>query len=182
MLEKLIAYYCGPSLAGIKPSNIASVSKEKYNDIHKNIKKLNEALNKKDIYIKPLCECKKRVLVMVYRKKVLEKHLKNEQIRNFLSNYGYDNFNSVEEYLNFLKSRLSFKSFPHEIGVFLGYPLHDVYGYIKNPSGKCLLVGEWKVYGDVENARKLFCRLDNCRRGIIKRMKKGDSLERIFVA
>ncbi len=182
MLEKLIAYYCGPSLAGIKPSNIVSVNKEKYKNIHKDIKKLNEALNQKDIYIMPLCECKKRVLVIVYRKKVLENHLKNEQIREFLSNYGYDNLSSVEEYLSFLKSRLSFESFPHEIGVFLGYPLQDVYGYINNPAGKCLLVGEWKVYADAENAKKLFCRYNNCRRGIIKRMKKGHSLEKIFVA
>ncbi len=180
MIEKLIAYYCGPSLAGIKPSNIASVSKEKYKNIHIKIKKLNEDLNKKDIYIRPLCECRKRVLVIVYRKKVLEKHLKNQQINKFLAEYGYSNLNSAEEYIAKLKDKLSFESFPHEIGAFLGYPLHDVYGFINNPKNGCLLVGEWKVYGDVENAKKLFCRYDNCRRGIIKRMNKGHSLERIF--
>ena len=37
--------------------------------------------------------------------------------------------------------------FPHEIGVFLGYPLEDVVGFIRH-RGKCFTCcGCWKSYG-----------------------------------
>ena len=39
--------------------------------------------------------------------------------------------------------------FPHEIGVFLGYPLDDVKGFIKNEGKKYLMIGYWKVYSDL---------------------------------
>ena len=182
MFEKLIAYYCGPSLAGIKPANIASLNKSKTKNIKNEISKFNKQLNKKDIYIDTLCECSKRILVIVYRKSVLEKHLSKNESKVFLKKFGYPEKVNVEEYIDFLKKRLTFEDFPHEIGIFLGYPVDDIYGYINNPSGKCLAVGEWKVYNDVENAKKLFCRYKNCRCGIIRRLEKGHSLERLFCA
>ncbi len=40
------------------------------------------------------------------------------------------------------------RQFPHEIGLFLGYPPEDVCGYIRN-KGKCQkCTGHWQVYGD----------------------------------
>ena len=182
MLERLIAYYCGPSLAGIKPSNIMSCPKDKIKDIHCKIKKLNKELNGRDIYIEPLCECDKMVMIIVYRKKVLEKHLKNQKTAEFLSIFGYPESPEITDYISLLKERLSCNRFPHEIGVFLGYPLHDILGFIKNPSKGCLLVGEWKVYKNADEAQKLFLRYNACRAGIIKRMKKGQTLSQIFCA
>ena len=38
--------------------------------------------------------------------------------------------------------------FPHEIGIFLGYPLADVAGFIRNKGRNCKCIGTWKVYGD----------------------------------
>lgn len=47
--------------------------------------------------------------------------------------------------------------FPHEIGLFLGYPLCDVRGFIEDArGGVCLGCGYWKVYGEVEEREKLF--------------------------
>ena len=48
------------------------------------------------------------------------------------------------------------ESFPHEIGLFLGYPAEDVQGFIRNCAAKPKLVGAWKVYGDAEVAKKKF--------------------------
>lgn len=69
MIENIIAYHCGPALAGIKPSNIVACYKDKLPDVHESIIRLNLQLNHKDIYIEALCECEKRVLIMVYRRK-----------------------------------------------------------------------------------------------------------------
>ena len=37
------------------------------------------------------------------------------------------------------------QGFPHEIGVFLGYPVEDVEGYMQNDGKNFLLVGYWKM-------------------------------------
>ena len=112
---------------------------------------LNEKLNKNDIYIDVLCECGERVLLMVYRKQKLCEYLQIDDIKSFLCDNGYPKEFSLMKYLAILKSRiyaqrLMNKEFPHEIGAFLGYPLHDIYGFINHKHQGCLLTGEWKVY------------------------------------
>ena len=52
--------------------------------------------------------------------------------------------------------------FPHEIGIFLGYPLADVTGFINNKGRNCKCIGTWKVYGDASSASKAFARFNKC--------------------
>lgn len=179
-MEKLIAYHCAPALAGIKPSNIVSCYKDKIDDIGGKIKRLNEELNSKDIYFEPLCECDKKILLMVYRKKVLEKVLFDKEIRDFLIDCGYPEEGGVREYIDFLKKRLKGKEFSHEIGAFLGYPLHDIYGFMHHKDDGCLLCGEWKVYENKEDAEKLFNRFGKCRRAVLTRVAGGKTLAQMF--
>ena len=141
--------------------------------------------NKNDIYIDVLCECGERVLVMVYRKQKLCEYLQREDIKSFLCDNGYPKEFSLTKYLAILKSRiyaqrLMNKEFPHEIGAFLGYPLHDIYGFINHKHQGCLLTGEWKVYENTEQAEKLFCRYNKCRRAVIKRINEGRTLKDLF--
>ena len=123
-LEKLLAYHCAPAFAGIKPANLASLDKARFPDFETALKGLNAALNAKDIYLEKLCECERRALILVYRKKVLEKQLSDPRCQAFLKTFGYAPENSLAESLARLKTRLDGKAecFPHEIGVFLGYP------------------------------------------------------------
>lgn len=178
MIERLIAAHCAPALAGIKPSNIASCPKEK--GIHEEIEKLNMQLNDKDIYAEIICECEKRVLIMVYRRKIMKSHLKTVQNREFLLNYGYGKAENISEYLNILKKRLKENEFPHEIGVFLGYPLHDIDCFINHRDEGCILTGEWKVYHNKEEAEKMFRRFKSCRKALIKKISDGTGLAQIF--
>lgn len=182
MLEKLIAHYCGPALAGIKPSNIATCRKDDVLDVYAEIDRLNKLLNRKSIYIDILREKNEQVLIMVYRKDKLEKHLQDAELKSFLKSYGYTVENDISEYIDFLKGRLSSGSFPHEIGVFLGYPLHDIYGFINHRDEGCVYIGEWKVYHDLDNAKKLFARYKSCRKALVRRIEKGYSLAQIFCA
>jgi len=48
------------------------------------------------------------------------------------------------------------QEFPHEIGLFLGYPLCDVTGFIRNKGKHYLSNGFWKVYHDAEQAERTF--------------------------
>lgn len=183
MLDNILAKHCAPALAGIKPSNIVSCFKEENSNITQDVKELNEKLNQKDIYIEVLCECPKRFLLIVYRKKKLTEHLQNKDVKEFLHSYGYDYGYSLQDYLKQLSERIKCnEDFPHEIGAFLGYPLKDVYGFIEFKGKDCLYIGEWKVYSDLENAKKTFCRYKNCKKALVERVEKGQSLEQIFQA
>lgn len=181
MLETLLAQHCAPALAGIKPANIVACPKSVISNGA--IGKLNKELNSTGIYAEILCECKSRAIVMVYRKSVLEKHLNSGSEREFLKNFGYPESGTLSGYFAVLKKRLRCDSFPHEIGVFLGYPLKDVESFIRHPNEGCLLVGEWKVYHDPENAERLFSRFDSCRKALLKQVtERGKTLAQIFCA
>lgn len=179
-MEKIIAYHCAPAMAGIKPSNIVSCYRNKVEDIEGQIKRLNGQLNPKDIYIETICECKNRVLVMVYRKKVLKEALETDEVRDFLIECGYPEEGDYRVYIDHLKHNLKKNGITHEIGAFLGYPINDIYGFVENKGEGCLLCGEWKVYDNVKEAQRLFERFDKCRRALCARVATGKSLAQVF--
>ncbi len=180
-MERIIGYHCAPALAGIKASNIVACYKNQGYDVPWEISRLNRELNPAGIYLEPVCSCHKRILVMVYRKNILKDMLENIHVRTFLGSFGYQMHWSFEDCMRHLKSRFDGNSFPHEIGVFLGYPMHDVYGFIHHKGSGCIFCGEWKVYANPEQAKKLFNQFSACRRGVTRRMLKGDSLQKMFV-
>ena len=65
------------------------------------------------------------------------------------------------------------QEFPHEIGIFLGYPLEDVDGFITHQGENCKLCGCWKVYGNVEQARRTFASYEKCRVFLCAKLSKG---------
>ncbi len=182
MFEELIAQHCGPALAGIKPGNLVTCYKKKMPDVKTEIDRLNRELNPKDIFIEPVCECSERILLFVYRKKQLHAYLCKQEIQSLLQSCSYPASQNTEMYLQHLKSRLKQNDFPHEIGAFLGYPIHDIYGFIYHKHSGCLLVGEWRVYADAEAAARLFRQYKTCRRAIVKRLRQGKTLAQIFCA
>lgn len=105
--EYFLAHYCAPAMAGIKPANIASYKKPKNSCVLSEIEKLNLQLNKKDIYIEVLCECKERVLIILYRSKKLSEYLNTPQIKNLLRKYNYPKQYSLRKYPEFLKERIT---------------------------------------------------------------------------
>ena len=184
-IELFLAHYCAPALAGIKPANIAAYNQSKNPFVLSEIEKLNHILNKKDIYIEILCECRDRILIMLYRRKKLCEYLNTPQIEKLLREYGYPEPFSLPEYLEFLRGRIVFgctdtERFPHEIGAFLGYPIHDIYGFINHRDEQCLVTGEWKVYANADHAKRLFCRYQACRKAVVKRLNEGKTLEELF--
>ena len=54
--------------------------------------------------------------------------------------------------------RLAGDDFPHEVGLFLGYPPGDVEGFRLNHGRNFKLCGLWKVYCDMEQATARFQR------------------------
>jgi hypothetical protein len=170
ILEQLLANHSSPAICGLKASNLINI---KYNDsIYNEIEELNKLYPSLCFYI--LKKENDMVLILIYRKKVLEKKLFENDNKSFLKQLGYDT-TSVESMLLCLKERMKKDEFPHEIGVFLGYDLSDIKSFIKG--NKCLYVGYWKVYSNLEEKMKLFNKYTKCREIVMKMIDKGFPLE-----
>ncbi len=180
-MEACIAYHCGPALAGIKPANLVACYKATYPNIHHELARLNRQLNGAEIYLDILCECDRRVLIMVYRKTCLADYLCRPEVQALLRAFGYRCGSNTADCLTRLKRRMRKGAFPHEIGAFLGYPTHDIYGFLHHRDVGCLLTGEWKVYRDAEGAKQLFARYQACRCALLARITEGKTLFELFV-
>ena len=96
----------------------------------------------------------KRVLFI--NEKSMEKVLKNKRCVNFLKFVGYPSDYKLDDYINELIIRLQSEEFPHEIGVFLGYPLKDVLGFMGYGNKELVEVRNWRIYGDKEISYKVY--------------------------
>lgn len=115
--------------------------------------------------------------MLVYSEKLLGNRLSDNTVKNILSEYGYSENYSLEKCLDRLSGRIRESNiFPHEIGIFLGYPLEDVIGFIENKGENFKLCGVWKVYGSVENAKRTFANYEKCRRFLCNKLKGGADL------
>lgn len=159
MIDKLLIKYASPTLAGVKTGSLFKVYKHNELNLNVEIRNYNLLLNYLDVYLDIIYTCDKYDLIYLYRSKMLLNDLKNKSVINFLSTYGYKNIN-IEDYICHLKYRFKlFHKTPHEVGVFLGYPLNDVKDFIKYKGNNFKICGCWKVYNDVElcsNKFKIF--------------------------
>jgi hypothetical protein len=109
---------------------------------------------------------KSGLLVLVFEKKKLENVFLDEGINAILTGIGYPARGSVFVLLDYLRKQFSCHEFPHEVGLFLGYPADDVLGFVKHKGQNYKLCGYWKVYGDVEQAKLYFGLYDRCRKHV----------------
>jgi len=168
MLDQMLIRYCSPTLGALKTANLFSFSFLSKEELDYMLTMWNEELNLKGVSLHLLGIRKKRALIYVCRTSMLEKDLLKDGVRGFLKGYGYrDTF--VSGYIDKLKERIRCSNeFPHEIGLFLGYPLADVKGFIENNGKNYKCTGEWKVYCNECEAMNQFTKFKKCREVYIK--------------
>lgn len=180
MIEQYLVEHCAPTLASMKTANLFSCRCGAGQELEENVKYWDEILKRKGISVRLLRKSGGRALVYVYRRALLERDLRRPGVFRLLQRYGYTS-RETGYALDRLSSRLDGGSgFPHEIGLFLGYPLADVTGFIENRAGGCKYTGCWKVYGNVRGAMRAFARFDRCRRAYLQLWRGGRSI--IFLA
>lgn len=106
-------------------------------------------------------------LYLVYDPALLDEALSGPLAKQILCMYGYPVPAERAAMLDALSFRFRACEFPHEIGLFLGYPPGDVRAFIQSGGRDCLLSGYWKVYDDVDGAREIFDRIDAARTAAI---------------
>lgn len=94
-------------------------------------------------------------LVLVYRRELLARALGRVKACDILAEYGYP-LHDVDACLDCLRRKF-LSGFPHEIGLFLDYPPDDVRGFIEGRNAeKSSCPGYWKVYGNHDEAKRIF--------------------------
>ena len=171
-----LAYHTAPALLGVKPANLFSLNRQEY-DLEREIQKFRRNTERQRLRIRVICRCENRALLLVFRTDLMEELLRDSKRRAVLIPFGYDESWDTEACLTRLSSRISNNAeFPHETGIFLGYPPADVLGFIRNQGENCKLCGFWKVYDDLEQARHTFAVYDQCRKALCGQLEQGQDL------
>lgn len=172
-----LGLHCGITFAGLKPASLFWLKDGQ----DKDMVYYRRCFAKKDFRFIAVKRSAGRKLFYVFHRGRLEEILFDKANREFLRGRGY-NYDTVGGALKEIKRRLERgDEFPHEVGLFLGYPLEDVRGFIEDArGGVCLNCGYWKVYGAFEEREKLFKRYERCSRCICEKLSCGRAIEDIF--
>lgn len=174
-LDRLLVIHCAPTLANLKCSSLVCL-----NSLDSPCLDVIWKLTHKGLSFMFLSNRKGCPLLFLYRREGLEKALQEDRARILLEKFGYDCFD-LDGCLARLSSRLLECEFPHEIGIFLGYPAGDVEAFIINKGENFLSSGYWKVYEDVESAQKTFRLYERCRCVYARCYENGSTIERLCV-
>ena len=145
---KKILEMLGPVILGSKPSEILNISGNKY-DKEIKLNEINSFFNdcSKISYeiINTYDGC---IRVFFINKDYIKRTLDNKKSINFLKFLGYPSQYNLDCYINLLIEKLHSPEFPNEIGIFLGYPLKDVLGFMGYGKHKLSDTRFWRIYGD----------------------------------
>lgn len=178
--ERTLAFHCAPALAGIKPADLISWPGT-LAETAALLRRFSAGLSRADIRLRLLCRRGERCLILVYRREHLRRQLARAQVRALLRRDGYPADSGTEAMLEHLAKRLAAPGgFPHEVGLFLGYPAGDVEGFRRDGGRGCQYSGLWKVYGHVERAQQRFDQYRRCRAGLCRRVREGRALGSLF--
>lgn len=181
-LERCLVEYCAPTLAGIKTASMFCIPLEDAGCLEAQVAQWDAALRGKGLSLRMLRRQGNRALLYLFRPARLQQDLDQPGARSLLARYGYRAF-QAEEALAQLQTRLREQGgFPHEIGLFLGYPLGDVAGFIRNRGKNCKCSGCWKVYCNELEAQKRFAQIQKCRQVYTRLWTQGRSLWQLTVA
>ncbi|MCC8101829.1 MAG: DUF3793 family protein [Clostridiales bacterium] len=176
----VLGQQCAPVIAGIKPSNLLIVEKG-------NQSRLTHVLKGTNLCGYLLYTSAEKDYWLLYEVKELERVLVDVDRRAYLSECGYGTetftLDSVLPYLvqRFRRYKDEKDEFPHEVGIFFGYPLGDVKGFIENKGQNFKLSGYWKVYEDVAYARRVFGLYESVRKKALALCSQGMRISDIWM-
>ncbi len=173
-MKDMISYFISPIITGIKPASTVSLggTKDIYNIWKEHGEGFLNELNLEFIFLKDDGES---AIVLIYDRMLLERHLKIEKNKRFLSSLGYDSKVQVDRCLNYLKTKFAQIEFPNESGVFLGIPIEEVLGFINKE--ECILSGYFKVYNNSDRAEEVFKLYENSRRAVIFNVLRENKID-----
>ena len=177
-----LVMYCSPTLASIKTASLFRFSYSTDVELNEFIREWSGQLLPKGVYLSILKKGQKEALIYVYRARNLFEDLHKPGVQDFLKGCGYQK-GSVVEAIGQLALHLAQRDdFPHEIGLFLGYPLEDVLGFIENKGKHSKYSGCWKVYHNEHEAIRIFEKFKRCKDAYVRLYFAGTTVMQLTVA
>lgn len=176
-IETQLALQCAPLITGLKVSNLLIISKG-------NEEVVKRILNRTGISYYRLIRTRTKTTFLLFRRNELEEFLSDENVRNVLMKAGYKSL-QIDKILRTFSLRYEAyiqgdKSFPHEMGLLLGYPVEDVVGFVENNGKNFLYSGYWKVYENQKAKVKLFDKYKVAEETLIHLLSNGLSMSDII--
>ena len=182
MLEQYLVRHCAPTLAGLKTASLFNCQVTSKEELRRDLVRWNASLRSKGVALALIAVRGGRALIYVYRKKRLLRDWRNPGVQAYLVRHGYSE-TDVEANLQFLAGRIMQEDgFPHEIGLFLGYPFEDVIAFIENEGKNCKCCGYWKVYCNEWEAQRQFEKFKKCTHVYCRCFLQGTPITRLTVA
>ena len=165
-----LALQCAPVISGIKISNLLTIPA-------KSLRELSVVLKKTELSFRILYPGRERLVILIYRETELKEYLEREEVMAFIYKCGYETSEISKIFPVFVKRYMRYmelkQDFPHELGLFLGYPIEDVEGFIKENGKNYLYSGYWKVYKDAELKIRLFKNYEKVQTEIVRLLYEG---------
>lgn len=176
-LKNQLALQCAPLLTGIKPSNLLTLRGHSTAEVE-------EMFRGTDIRVQMLCVTRRQIVLLLYREAELLAYLGQSKVAEAMVVFGYParNLERIFErlavrYQRYMSDR---KTFPHELGLLLGYPVADVIGFVENDGQNYLYSGYWKVYENVQAAKDTFERYTQAKERMIHMVSAGTEIRAIL--
>ncbi len=183
MFEFIFVRHTSATLQGYKAGSLFSYRPSCREMFLKALETLDASLRGKGIRIRTIDRMSGSFQIFVYRPKMIDAMLSQQEFRCFLCQLGYPVDQGHEANVNHLLSKLQKSSeFPHEIGLFLGYPLEDVQGFITNKGKNYVFCGHWKVYSQPDKAKERFALFQRCREHCLACLQQGQSVFQLVQA
>lgn len=152
----------GPVILNIKPAELLNIGHNKNPGCWREFKNL--LIMHPDIELLEIREINNREQVLFYNRNVLNERLSDPINYNFLERINYPRSATLEKCLEHLVQKIRSIDFPHEIGLFLGYPLKDVLGFMGLASLPYIKTQGWKVYGNEKLSDQWYERYQSARK------------------
>lgn len=176
--DRILAQHCAPTLAGIKAASMVALPAKSMADLQPFFQRYEQCFECKGLKVLELRQQKRHVLLLLYRPVVLQRLLRRPLAQQILASCGYPEGADLKPLLAKLISRIkAADDFPHEIGLFLGYPPKDVEGFIRCQGKDFCHCGFWKVYSNEKAVRRLFQCYDKCIKRVCANLQAGQSLQ-----
>ena len=190
LFEEILVEQCAPTLAGLKPASMFRyhpefMHAEETDRVRMKLAELRPFLRERGLGAVILKTCPETgaLLILVYREERIARILEDAACRQLFHEHG----EHPERGLGCLIGELSEKiclggTFPHEIGLLLGYPPEDVAGFIQHSGKNCRELCYWKSYSDPAGAERTAAMYRKCTAVYKKCFAAGTPLRQLVVA
>lgn len=181
-LASFLALETAEVIAGEKPANLLGIANRR-RPCGRNLYTLwkewgAEVLAESGLAVRELADRGDSILLLIYRPEALGDLVRRPGASAILGRAGYGDLSSLDRVLGELAARAAGEAFPHEIGVFLGYPLKDVAAFMGLVRIPFACQGPWKIFGDPRESLRLAEIFRCCRARMAERLSGcGSALE-----